>query len=169
MDYSLEETAAHLGIAPTTLHQWNTQFAALLSDFAYKELALKGLAVQRRFTAADIAILQHAQILLLRGQTYDQVCRTLTSQQSRQPIDASAPLLVPEHRADMMSTPSGRPTHGEHAGARRNAPTVTPAAFDQVPQGLIAQLGDSLSRRWRERLPKRWSSSLSANLALCCI
>ena len=169
MDYSLEETAARLGITPTTLHQWNTQFATLLSDFAYKELALTGLAVQRRFTAADIAILQHAQQLLLRGQTYDQVCRALTSQQSRQPIDTSAPLLVPEHRADMTSTPSGRPTHGEHAGAGWDAPIVTPAAFDQVPQGLIAQLGDSLSRRWRERPPRRLPSWLSTSLALCCI
>src|SRR5262245_46292703 len=98
MDYSLEETAARLRITPPTLHQWNTQFATLLSDFAYKELALKGLAVQRRFTAADIALLQQAQILLQRGHTYDQVRRTLTNQQSFQPIKTSTPLLVREHR-----------------------------------------------------------------------
>src|SRR6266487_1343659 len=106
MEYSLEQTAARLGITPTTLHQWNAQFATLLSNFAYKELALKGLAVQRRFTEADIAILQQAKILLQRGYTYDQVRRELTSQPSSQPIDISAPMLALEHREDMASTPA---------------------------------------------------------------
>jgi DNA-binding transcriptional MerR regulator len=169
MDYSLEETAARLGITPTTLHQWNTQFATLLSDFAYKELALKGLAVQRRFTAADIAMLQHAQILLQRGHTYDQVRRALTKQQSNQPIDTDSPLVALEHHQDMVSVSAGLPTRGAHAGAERDAPIVTPPVVDPFPQGLIAQLADSVRRRWRQRLPRRLPSSLSASLALCCI
>src|SRR4051812_37735857 len=116
MDYSLEETAAQLGITPTALHQWNAQFALLLSACAYQELALKGLAVQRRFTAADIAMLQHAQLLLQRGHTYDQVRRELTSQQARQSIDTTAPVVALEHRAHRANSPAGLQTRGAQVG-----------------------------------------------------
>jgi DNA-binding transcriptional MerR regulator len=182
MEYSLEETAARLGITPTTLHQWNAQFATLLSDFAYKELVLKGLAVQRRFTEADIALLQQAKILLQRGHTYDQVRRELTSQPASQPIDTGAPMLALEHREHMASTPAGLLTLAEHAGAGRDATIVTSSSVEQVPQGLIEQLGEALQRLWlkqeavygqvrlwRERLPRALSSWLGVGLVLCFI
>jgi len=182
MEYSLEQTAARLGITPTTLHQWNAQFATLLSDFAYKELALKGLAVQRRFTAADIALLQQAKIRLQRGQTYDQVRRELTSQPSSQPIDIDTPMLALEQREDMASTPAGLLTLAEHGGAGRDATIVTSSSVQQVSQRLIEQLGDALQRLWlkqeavyrqvrlwRERLPRGLSSWLSVGLVLCII
>src|SRR5262245_45584078 len=143
MDYSLEETAARLGITPTTLHQWNAQFVPLLSDFAYKELALKGLAVQRRFTAADFALLQHAHILLQPGYTYERVLRELTSQRARQSSDTAAALPAQEHRAGIATTPLGLPNRGEHADAGRSATIVTPTSVDQAPGWSIKKLGDS--------------------------
>jgi DNA-binding transcriptional MerR regulator len=182
MDYSLEETAARLGIRPTTLHQWNTQFATLLSDFACKELALKGLAVQRRFTADDIAVLQQAQLLLQRGHTYDKVRCELASQPSRQAIDTAAPAAALEYAADMASGPADSQIRGAQAGAGIDATLAAPPAVDRASQGLKARLGDTLrrlwlaqeaargrARLWQERLPRPLPSRLSVGLAVCII
>ncbi|MGN6672236.1 MAG: MerR family transcriptional regulator, partial [Thermomicrobiales bacterium] len=75
--YRPREAAAQLGIAPTTLRLWSTQFATLLSTSARKEEGSRA-AAHRRYTADDVRLLSRVKHLLADGLTYAEVQRRLS-------------------------------------------------------------------------------------------
>ncbi|MGN6813088.1 MAG: MerR family transcriptional regulator [Thermomicrobiales bacterium] len=75
--YRPREAAAQLGIAPTTLRLWSTQFATLLSTSARKEEGRRA-AAHRRYTADDVRLLSRVKHLLADGLTYAEVQRRLS-------------------------------------------------------------------------------------------
>jgi DNA-binding transcriptional MerR regulator len=87
MDYSLKEAAQLLGIAPTTLRRWNERFDALLSESAHQAYAVGGKSVPRRYTEADIVILQRAKALIWRGYSYDQALQEFAGDHSNEKLD----------------------------------------------------------------------------------
>jgi DNA-binding MurR/RpiR family transcriptional regulator len=74
--YRPREAAAQLGIAPTTLRHWSTQFAALLSSSARKAGG-GSVTAHRRYTTGDVRLLARAKRLLADGLTYAEVQRRL--------------------------------------------------------------------------------------------
>jgi DNA-binding transcriptional MerR regulator len=146
MDYSLKEAAALLDIAPSTLHKWNTQFAALLSDLALQARTVHGGAVQRHYTEADIAVLLRAKTLLRSGYTYDQACHELSGDRSSGRVDLSAPghaLPMPE---EGLHAHAALQTADEQAIAEQDQGRAAPARTMHVQYSEIDQLHEHLSR-----------------------
>lgn len=80
--------AQRLAISPATLRQWSNEFGAFLSESARQTLTEAGSHVQRRYTDADIAILQRAKSLLAGGLTYAEVRDRLAEPPASEPASA---------------------------------------------------------------------------------
>lgn len=149
MDYSVKEAASLLDIAPATLRKWSVQFAALLND---QPTTTHAGARQRRYSEADIAILQQAKTLLRNGLTYDQARRQLAGAPHDDRLDGypDVTALPPANADDHQPALAASPSVPEQVVVDDHE---TPAALvhkQQVQQDQIDRLRDELSRLQRE-------------------
>jgi DNA-binding transcriptional MerR regulator len=181
MDYSLREAAELLGIAPTTLRRWNERFDALLSESAHQAYTLGGNIAPRRYTEADIAILQQAKALIWRGLSYHQALQELSGNQSDESVDRpiaepadphttiSYLMPPPSTNQSAIEQPSG---NGHKRGER--AQHETAGQLDRLREYLEhRQVEHELSGvypiSWRERLTDRLFFQIAIVTAICVI
>lgn len=133
--YRPGEAAQQLGIAAPTLRRYSVQFAAHLSPSASAAVAQGGGALERRYTARDIATLKRASGLLARGLTFDQV-----KQQLGQADDAPAPAhqitLTPDTGLALVELVSAR---GETIAAQRETIALLHAEVERLKADLERQ------------------------------
>lgn len=86
--YRAGAVAERLGIAPTTVRSWSTEFQAYLSPSAGKHAG----AGQRRYTDGDLATLGHVKRLLGGGLTFQETRRAL---EGMTPEERAAPPVAP--------------------------------------------------------------------------
>ena len=71
MSYSPAQVAERLGIPPSTLRTYAAEFAGLLSTDARGQRSVTGRAFRhRRYTLADVMVLERAKELLGAGLSY---------------------------------------------------------------------------------------------------
>lgn len=144
--YRAGAVAERLGIAPTTVRSWSTEFQAYLSPSAGKQAGGTG---QRRYTDGDLAVLGHVKRLLAQGMTFEEARRALEA-------------MTPEQR----TTPP-RPAVAEPP-AEPSAALALPgllAALQDAHRGEVAALRDALTEaRARAERAEREADDLRAQL-----
>jgi DNA-binding transcriptional MerR regulator len=155
MDYSLKEAAKLLDITPTTLHRWNERFDVLLGESAHQAYALGGGKIPRRYTEADIAILQRAKTLIWRGYSYDQVLQELAGDQIDEYLADS--VAESSQLATVVHAPTPPLPVGRSMGER---PKQLPARHDSL---------GAYPMTWKERLTDRRFLQIVTVIAICVI
>jgi DNA-binding transcriptional MerR regulator len=177
MDYSLNEAAELLGIAPTTLRRWNERFDALLSESAHQAYTLGGSRAPRRYTEADIAILQRAKALIWREYSYDQVLQELTGSQPDRPVENL--IAEPGAAPDCMSLPPANQSANEQPGRTQHkrdeqAQHESADQPDHLRQYLEHrqaehELSGAYSSLGRERVTAHLARQIAIIIAICVI
>lgn len=145
--YRAGAVAERLGIAPTTVRSWSTEFQAYLSPSAGKQAGGTG---QRRYTDGDLAVLGHVKRLLAQGMTFEETRRALEG-------------MTPEER-----TTAPAPAVAEPSAAEPSAALALPgllAALQDAHRGEVAALRDALTEaRARAERAEREADDLRAQL-----
>ena len=138
--------AQRLAISPATLRQWSNEFGASLSESARQTLTEAGTHGQRRYTDADIAILQRAKSLLAGGLTYNQVRDALAQPLAQAPgsADASELAVPPEPPASETASESESQSLLIPESAR-----LAMASMQQTIEAQAAHLADLQAERDR--------------------
>jgi hypothetical protein len=181
MDYSLNEAAALLGVAPSRLSKLSEHFDALLSDSARQTRAVSGSTMPRRYAEVDIALLERAKALLQSGHTYQQVLRELTGEQHPEPLDVQ---VEPSHHApaphDYTTCPLSSAQADDQDARTEDKQTAAMEQTLHAQQRQLDQLREYMERLQaenealrqrrmplRERYPRLFSSRTGIVLAVC--
>lgn len=169
--------AKTLAISPATLRQWSNEFSDFLSESARQTLTEAGTHAQRRYTEADIQVLQRAKSLLAGDLTYSEVRAKLAEPPAEtgdsdtvsepsapaEPPDsetASAPLaIIEQYRlsiASMQQTIEAQAAHVETLKEALDRAEARAAKSEQDATELRRALLDQLQRPAPERQPRPW-------------
>ncbi len=143
--YTPRQVASLLGVPASTLRSYAVEFSDLLSAAARGTTGGTGSYRHRRYTAADVALLERAKVLLAAGLSYRAVAAQLAAEGPRRTPGLVAPARRPR-----------RPPRDQATQPREDSPSPpgAPAAprravADLVPErdvvARLAEIGDDLT------------------------
>ncbi len=177
MLYRPQDIAAKLGIAPSTLRLWSSNFAAHLSSPARKNAGNGGAPwAQRRYTEEDLDVLLQVKGLMTQGYTYLEARQRLSalpaSAEGQRPNDGPSsprPLTDPALKS-LVPLQEALTSKDKTIAALRESLKFMDAYLQAVRQEreesrergrrLERELEEIRSRRYARQVPRPWWKQL---------